>query len=64
MRYPRQGARPPPMTDELSALVDDDRSATTDGEISERERQRAGDDRGINGLHWDSRVNDLSFFDS
>jgi len=64
MRYPRQRARPLPMTDELSALVDDDRSATTDGEASERERPRAGEDRGINGLHWDSRVNDLSFFDS
>jgi hypothetical protein len=62
-RRARQPARPPP--DPLSAWVDDDAgSATTDGETSERERQRTGEDRGINGLRWDSRANDLSFFDS
>ena len=60
-RRARQPARPPP--DPLSAWVDDDAgSATTDGETSERERQRTGEDTGINGLRWDSRANDLSYF--
>jgi len=54
---------PPPPPDEYGW---DDDDGTTDGEVSERERQRTrdSDERGINARNWDSRASDLSYFRS
>ena len=66
-RYiPRNAPRPPlPPPDEYT-WDDEDGTNTTDGEASERERQRMRDseERGINARNWDSRASDLSYFRS
>jgi hypothetical protein len=53
--------RPPPAPDDL---MWDDEDGTTDGELSEREKQRIreSEERGINARNWDSRARDLSSF--
>lgn len=66
-RYvPRNGLRAPPPPPDEYAWDDDDGTNTTDGEVSERERQRTRDseERGINARNWDSRASDLSYFRS
>lgn len=64
-RPPPRGARQPLVHDEL-AWEDEDGTTETDGEISEREKQkiREREERGINARNWASRSSDLSFFRS
>lgn len=64
-RPPARGAHQPAFRDEI-AWDDDDGTTETDGEISEREKQRRreSEERGINARNWASRSSDLSLFRS